>query len=82
MRSPNPISNDADDRDRLEDGQDEIDDIGIVELVTIRQPPAPDEMPVDPRRRDEVCGRIDDRFCFQKWEIMRSAQHFLTAAGV
>ena len=45
--SLNPERDHAHDGDRLEDRQGEIDDVRIVELIMVRQPPAFDEMPIN-----------------------------------
>lgn len=55
--SREPVSKHADDRDRFKDGQHQVHDVGIVELVMIRQPAARDEMPIDRRRGDHVNDR-------------------------
>ena len=55
--SPKPVGNHADDRDWLEDGQHQVNDVGIVELVTVRQPAAGDKMPIDRRSGDHMNDR-------------------------
>jgi hypothetical protein len=50
--SPSPVANHACDCDWLKDGQHQINDVRVVELVVIRQPAAGDEMPIDGRGGD------------------------------
>jgi hypothetical protein len=57
-----PIGNDAEDRDRLEDRQEQVHDVRIVELVSVRQPAAGDEVAVDRGRGNEVTDRIKNGF--------------------
>ena len=45
--SPNPVRDHADDCDRFEDGQSEINDVGIVELVMICQPATGQKISID-----------------------------------
>jgi hypothetical protein len=55
--SPNPVGDHANDRDRFEDGQREVNDIGIVGLVMVRQPAAGNKIPIDGRG----CDQMDER---------------------
>lgn len=55
--SPNPVGTHAGDRDWLEDGQHQVNDVGIVELVMVRQPPAGDKMSIDSRGGDQMNDR-------------------------
>src|ERR1700731_2210688 len=72
-RPPNPVGDYAEDRDRLEDRQCEIDDVRIVQVILVRQPAAGDQEPVNRDRRDEISDRTEDRLdrnrsrgrCFQ-----------------
>ena len=52
-----PVGDNADDREWLEDGEGQVHDVGIVELVMIRQPAARDKMPIDRGRGDHVNDR-------------------------
>ena len=54
---PKPIGNHAADRDRFEDSQRQVNDVGIVKLVPVRQPPAGNEMSINGRGGD----RMNDR---------------------
>ncbi len=47
--SPDPVCDHAGDGDGLEDRQDQVDDVGVVELVAVGQPAAADEMRIDAR---------------------------------
>lgn len=64
-RPPNPVGNYHQDRGRLHDRENKVDNVGIVPLIVIRQPAAGDEEAINPRRRDQVNNRVDDRFRFQ-----------------
>ena len=55
--SQKPIGNHADDSDRLKDGQDQVNDVGIVELVMVRQPAASDQISIDRRGSDQMNDR-------------------------
>ena len=55
--SPEPVGNHTSDRDWFEDGQQQVNDVGIVELVMIRQPPAFSEIPIDGHSCDHVNER-------------------------
>src|SRR6478672_4845718 len=50
---PNPVDDDTEDRDWLEDRQHQIDDVWVVEVIMIRQPAAGDEVPIDGDRSDQ-----------------------------
>jgi hypothetical protein len=61
-RSQEPVGNHAHDRDRLEDGQHQVHDVGIVELIVVRQPAASDEISIDSRGGDYVDDRDECGF--------------------
>jgi hypothetical protein len=65
-RPPYPVGNDSQDCDWLHDGEDKVNNVGIVPLVVVRQPAPGDEKAINPRRRYHVNNRVDDRFRFQK----------------
>jgi hypothetical protein len=77
--SPNPERDHASDGDRLEDRQEKIDDVRIVELVMVRQPPARDEMPVNRDSGSEICDRPQNNGhearCFQRGPRMGYGVH-------
>lgn len=64
--SPNPIGNNGDDCERLEDRQNQVDDIGIVELVVVREPAAADQMAIDRCGSDQIHDRINDGLHIQR----------------
>ena len=55
--SQKPIGNHADDSDRLKDGQDQVNDVGIVKMVMVRQPAAGNQISIDRRGSDQMNDR-------------------------
>jgi hypothetical protein len=60
--SPNPVGDHANDRNWFEDGQHEIYDVGIVQLIVIGQPAAGNEIPIHGDSSDHVNERKQCRF--------------------
>jgi len=60
--SPNPERDHACNCDRFEDRQREIDNVRILELVMLRQPPAFDEVPVNRGRGYQMPDRTNNGF--------------------
>ena len=64
-RSPNPVGDNTEKHDRLDEHEKKVDRVRIVPFIVVRQPSAAPEQSQNPYRDRHVNERVDNRFGFQ-----------------